>query len=676
MTIPPAAPPRPFTSTLHGVARVDRYHWLRDREDPEVLAYLAAENQYADALLAPLAALYADLETEARTRLREVDISAPIPHGEFVYYSRTIAGGAYPLICRAPRALPTAEQVLLDGNALAVGHSFFGFGPIAISPDHRRLAYATDTRGDERFDLVVLDLTSMQPIGTPITNTGFSLAWANNSTTLFYTTFDASWRSATLYRTTVGETAPPVVVHEEADDRFNLYVQRSRDDAYLFVTSGSSTTTEVWGVPADTPITPPQRLIPRVAGVEHDVGHRAGYLYTRTNDQAQTFRLRRAPIANPTAWEDVVPARIDVTLDGFDLFVEYMVVYGNHAGVPQAHVTELTTGDTHTITFDDPNYMLRWHRLNHEYETTTLYLRYSSLVTPETVYAYEMDSRARTTIKVDTPHGYDATRYTGERVFASAPDGTQVPISLVYRTDLRRAGGNPTLILGYGAYGAELEAQFYEQAIPLLDRGIMVSLAHVRGGGDMGRAWYDAGKLHQKQHSFDDLIACAEYLGQHGYADPARIAIEGRSAGGLLVAAAMTQRPELFCAVLAGVPFVDVINTMMDSSLPLTAGEFEEWGDPNDPRAFAYMLAYSPYDNVTMRQYPALFTTAGLHDARVQYWEPAKWVARLRAESGSHAPIILRTMMEGGHGGPSGRYANLVQRAEQDAWLLDRLTGR
>jgi oligopeptidase B len=720
---PPVARRIPRVSTIHGETRIDDYFWLRNREDPEVLAYLEAENRYTEAVLRPTEPLRERLFAEMRARIKESDLSVPERLDGWLYYDRTETGAQYPIYCRRPVGRPEGEgeEVLLDLNPLAAGHEYFRLGAFEVSPDHRLLAWSADTSGAESFTLYVKDLSTGALLPETITNLSPSVAWANDSRTLLYVVLDEARRPCRVMRHHRGDNpSADLLVHFEADEAFFVDVGRTRSNAFLLLELASHSTSEVRYASADRPEEPFRTVEPRRAGVEYSVSHHGDRFFISTNDGAPNFRLVSAPVSDPSRdrWTEVLPHRADVKLDSTDAFRHHLVVYEREGGLRQIRVLELAAlegaprpaesdrrasgprerakaaprpevaiqapsgpGERvaalragHLVPFPEPVYTLRQHE-NPEFDTTLLRFTYTSMVTPSSVVEWDMEARTWTVLKqTEVLGGYDPARYRSERLFAAAPDGTRVPVSLVYQLPLERPGGpRPLLLNGYGAYGVSYDPSFSSSNLSLLDRGVIVAIAHVRGGEEMGRAWYEGGKLLAKPNTFTDFIAAAEHLVAEGFTAPDRLAISGGSAGGLLMGAVANLRPDLFRAVVAEVPFVDVVNTMLDASLPLTVIEYDEWGNPNEPEAYRCIRGYSPYDNVRAQAYPHLLITAGLNDPRVAYWEPAKFTARLRALKTDGNRLVLRTNMGAGHGGASGRWDFLREVAFKYAFLLDVL---
>lgn len=671
---PPVAPRHPHQTNIHGQVCDDPYYWLRDRDDPNVLAYLAAENAYADAVLAPTVPLQRRLFQEMRARIQETDRSALYPDGEYFYYTRTESDKPYEIYCRRGRDPNAPEEILLDVNTLAEGHDYCQVANVAVAPDHRTLAFATDFTGAERLTLRFKDLSTGRVLRERIPDTYYSIAWANDGATIFYTVLDAAQRPYQVWRHRVGTPqAEDQRVYAEPDERFHLHLQRSRSGKYVFINAESTITNEWRYCSADEPGGAFRVLTPRRQGIEYSVAHQGDRFVICTNLAAPTFRLMAAPITQPEAWAELLPADPNVTLLGVDAFADFLALYERRDGLRTIRVWD-TTQDR-KLMFDFPESVYTADAdMNRVYDTPTFRFRYSSLITPETVYDVDVQTGERTLVKRQPVlEYYSPARYVTYRITATAPDGTSVPISLVHRKDLQPTGNNPTLLYGYGAYGITIDPTFDINRVALLRRGVVYAIAHVRGGGALGRQWYEAGKLAHKRNSFTDFIACAEELINRKYTQPSKLAIQGGSAGGLLVGAATVMRPDLFQAVIAGVPFVDVVNTMLDESLPLTVTEYEEWGNPHEPAAYAYMRQYSPYDNVTEHDYPYLLVLAGLNDPRVQYWEPAKWIARLRRHQTGQRTLLLKTSLDTGHGGASGRWGQLWDDAFEYAFILTRL---
>jgi oligopeptidase B len=671
---PPVARAVPRVHTIHGETRIDEYHWMRDREDPEVLAHLEAENRYTDSVMRHTEGLQELLYQEMRGRIKEADLSVPERLDGWLYYTRTETGRQYPIFCRRVDEEGSSEEVLLDLNALAAGHGYFRMGAFEVSPDHRLLAYSVDTSGAESFTIFLKDLATGGLLAETIERTSPGVAWANDSRTLFYIVLDDARRPSRLYRHRAG-TNPvgDVLVHFEPDESFFLDINRSRSRRFLVLDLASHSTTEVRYASADRPDDPFRVIEPRRPGIEYGITHHGDRFYIVTNDEATNFRLVSAPVDDPgrANWTPVLPYRPEIKLDAAEAFAGHLVIWEREDGLRRLRVLEPATGTEHLVHFPEPVYSVRGHE-NPEYDSTVFRFSYTSLVTPNSVVDYDMVARTWTVRKqTEVLGGYDRSRYGSERSFAVAPDGTRVPVSLVYRSPLERDGRRPLLLQAYGSYGYSFDPGFSSNLLSLLDRGFVVAIAHVRGGEEMGRAWYEGGKLLNKRNTFTDFIAAAEHLVAEGITSPDRLAINGGSAGGLLMGAVTNLRPDLFLGVLAVVPLVEVVNTLLDATLPLRVIEYDEWGNPNDSTYYEYMRSYSPYDNVTSKDYPHIMVTAGLNDPRVAYWEPAKWTARLRARKTDRNRLVLRTNMGAGHGGASGRYDYLREVAFKYAFLLD-----
>lgn len=672
---PPIAKRIPVRQRIHGDIVVDEYAWLRNRKDPTVLRHLRAENRYVEASLARLRPLRDRLFREFRRRIRETDQSVPVRIDAYAYYLRTVRGKQYRIHCRRqvnPRAL---EEVLLDENVLSRGHRFFDLGDMQVSRDHALLAYTTDTTGAEEYTLFVKDLGMGQLRRERLIRIAPEIVWSPDQCAIFYLTLDASKRPFRCWRHVIG-TSPNVdtMLYEERDTRYTLQLARSQGWRFLFLTSASKETTEIRALDFMDPDGRMRCIIPRQQGRRCEIVYAGDCFYIRTNDRALDFRIVSAPLNDPSPqrWQTIVPHESGTRIEGLEGFADCIAYEVMRDGIRDIRVCDLATRHQRTIMLPERLHdaHLTW---NPNFHTTTLRLQYSTPVTPKTIADYDVPARRLIVRKRETIRGYRPSQYRTQRITARAPDGTNIPITLVYRRGIRRNGRAPCLLTGYGAYGYPITPQFSPWHVSLLDRGIIVARAHIRGGGERGERWYRGGKYLKKSNTFTDFIACAETLIRRQYTSPKRLAIEGRSAGGLLMGAVLNRRPDLFAAAVAGVPFVDVINTMRDASLPLTTGEYEEWGNPRVRRFYRAMRAYSPYENVCRQRYPALLVTAGLNDPRVGYWEPAKWVARLRERTVGDEPLYLRTNLGAGHGGPSGRYHHLHNLAYESAFILDAL---
>jgi len=677
---PPLAERRPAVHEAHGDRRVDEYAWLREREDPTVITHLEAENAYTEAMTAHTRELRERLYAEIVARIQQSDTGAPVPDGPWAYYGRTEEGRQYPILCRRPRgaAEGEAEQAILDQNALAEGHEYLRVGDAVASPDQRLLAYTADFDGSEQFTLRVRDLETGRDLDDAVERVYYSLAWASDNATLFYTRPDEAMRPWQVWRHRLGTPAESdALILQEDDERFFAEVSRSRSGALILVRLESKMTTEVHLLRAGAPEDALTVVEPRLQSHEYSVEHHGQRLFIVSNDQAVNFRLLEAPLDTPgrAHWREVVPHRDDVKLDGVDAFADHLVLYERAGGMRRISVRAIDSGDTHVVEQPESVYTAL-PSSNREWDTNVLRFDYSSLVTPRSAIDYDVQTRGRTVVKQEPVlGGYDPAGYVTERLWAAAPDGERIPISAVRRRDTPLDGSAPCLLYGYGSYETSTEPTFSSPRLSLLDRGFVYAIAHVRGGGEMGRRWYENGKFTRKSNTFTDFIACADHLVAQGWTSHDRLAIRGGSAGGLLIGAVLNLRPDLAAVALAHVPFVDVVTTMLDETLPLTVTEYEEWGDPNQPGAYRDMLAYSPYDNLHAADYPAVLATAGLNDPRVGYWEPAKWVARLRDRRTGSRPVLLQTEMGAGHGGPSGRYDAWRKEAFALAFVLDHLPG-
>jgi oligopeptidase B len=660
----------PRVDVLHGERRQDDYFWLRERDAPEVRAHLMAENAYTDAMMAPTAALQEALYGEILGRIKEDDATVPYRRGEHFYYSRTETGKQYPIHCRRYGSLDAPEEITLDLNALAAGHAYLDVGAYTVSDDGRRLAYTLDVTGFREYTLTVKDLSAGTLAPDRVERVA-TVAWSADPGVLFYVTEDRAKRPCRLWRHRLGATVD--LLYEEPDERFRVHVWRSRSRTYLFAASASFTATELRYLPADRPEGTWTVFRPREPDHEYFVDHGGDRFYVRTNEGGRrNFRVVWAPVDDPRPerWTELIPHREDVMLDDLDVFADHYVVHERQAGLTRIRVTELGSGIAHYVDFPEPAYDLD-SEPNPEFRTPVYRLRYQSMVTPPTVYDYQVGAR-RLILRKQTEvlGGYDPTRYRTERLHATAPDGTRIPISLVAPKDATRDGTSPLVLAGYGAYGVPYPVTFSSARLSLLERGVVVAIAHVRGGGELGKRWHDEGRMLKKRNTFTDFIAVAESLVGQGYTAPDRLVVEGGSAGGLLIGAVLNMRPTLCRAAILRVPFVDVINTMLDESLPLTVGEFEEWGSPKRPEHYEYMKSYCPYTNIRPQAYPVMLVKAGLNDSQVMYWEPAKYVARLRATRTDQNPLLLKVRMEAGHGGPSGRYDALRELAFDYAFVL------
>ncbi len=672
---PPVANKIPHKTEIHGQTLVDNYFWLRDKQNPDVRAYLEAENAYADAMLVPTRQLQETLYKEMVGHIKETDVGVPYRQGDYFYYTRTEAGKQYAIYCRKKGTVEASEEIALDVNKLAEGEKFMSVAVFAVSDDGNLLAYSTDNTGFRQYTLHIKNLKTGELYPERMQKVG-SVAWAADNKTLFYTVEeDKTKRQYRAYRHVLGtDAAQDKIVYEDPDERFNVGVARTRSKQYLLMEASSHTTSEWRYLPADQPEGEWKIVAPRRQDHEYSVDDHGNEFFIRTNDKGRNFRLVTAPISDPSEknWKEVVPHRPDLMLADLEVFKDFYVLVERENGLPHFRVTEFANGQSHRVQFPEPAYAAMPAQ-NREYDTRLFRYNYQSMVTPSSVYDYDTDKRTSTLLKRIEVPGYDQAQYKAERIYATAKDGTRIPISLVYRNDFKRDGTHPMLLTGYGAYGATIPVTFSSSVLSLLDRGFVFALAHIRGGGDMGKVWHDQGRMMNKKNTFTDFIDSADYLVAQQYTSKDKLIITGTSAGGLLIGAVVNMRPDLFKAAIARVPFVDVINTMLDESLPLTVPEFEEWGNPKKKAEYDYMMSYSPYDNIAAKNYPAMLVKTSFNDSQVMYWEPAKYVAKMRTTRTDKNPLILRTNMAAGHGGASGRYDYLRETAFEYAYMLWQL---
>ena len=689
----PAPARRPAERTFHGDTVVDPYEWLREKTDPEVIAHLEAENAYADARTAHLEGLRSALVDEFVGHTQETDLSVPVRRGDWWYITRTTAGHDYPMFTRVPDrgTLPRVEagemlegeQVLLDAQAEADGHEFYSLGGLLPSPDHTLFASAVDTAGDERFTLRVVEIATGEVVDESVTGTGYGIAFSTDQQWLFYARVDEAWRQHQIWRHRIGgDPAEDVLVLEEPDERFMIGFDRSRDGSALVLQSGSTTTTEAWLLDLANPTSAPVSAGGRRDGVDYTVEHAGDRLLVVHNDGHEGFALAQAPLDAPERWEELLVAGEGERLLGAEAFAGFVALELRAGGL--ASVRLVPRADDGTLLLEQAADITHGGELdtveldaNPNWDQTAVRYQLTSMLTPTTVAERDVAVGGTEILRVTPVPNYDPSLYVERREWATAADGTAIPLSVVARREVPADGTAPGYLYGYGSYEVSIDPSFVPTRLSLLDRGVVIAIAHVRGGGEMGRDWYEHGKLLEKKNSFSDFVAAAEHLGASGLVDPARLGAEGRSAGGLLMGAVANLAPERFRAIIAGVPFVDALTTILDPSLPLTVGEWEEWGDPlHDPQVYAYMKEYTPYENVRAVEYPAIFASTSLNDTRVFFVEPAKWVARLRetvTSDQAERPILFRCEMVAGHGGRSGRYRKWEQRADELAWLLDQL---
>ncbi len=686
---PPTAKRVPTERVHHGDTVTDEYAWLADKDDPDTIAYLTAENEYTEAMTADQAALRETVFNEIKTRTKETDLSVPVRKGGYWYYTRTVEGLQYGIHCRRAVApgevdppstddgspLP-GEEILLDGNVEAGDSEFFALGTFDVSPDGHLLAFAVDLAGDERFTLRVKDLRTGTVLPEEVSNVFYGSAWSRDGAALFYLTVDDAWRPYRLWRHPVGAPeSGDVIVYEESDERFWVGVDLSRSQQYIVVEVHSKVTSEVYVIPAETPDTPPEVITPRRQGVEYDVEHdpEGDRFLILHNDQAEDFALAWTPTAEPSGgWRELIPHTPGTRLLAVDAFAGHIVISQRQDGLTGVRVLP-ATGEPFDVAFPEPLYSVGLGA-NPEFETPTLRLHYESLVTPDSVYDFDLHTHVMVLRKQQPVlGGFDPSQYEQHRDWAEAPDGTRVPISLICRRETPRDGSAPTVLYGYGSYELSMDPWFSIARLSLVDRGFVFAVAHIRGGGEMGRRWYEDGKLLAKKNTFSDFVAAADHLVKAGWTSPDRLVARGGSAGGLLMGAVANAAPEKFAGIVAQVPFVDALNTILNPTLPLTVMEWEEWGNPlESAEVYAYMKSYAPYENVAAVRYPAILAVTSLHDTRVLFHEPAKWIARLRtvAPGGDY---LLKTEMGAGHGGPSGRYDAWREEAFVTAWIIDRV---
>jgi oligopeptidase B len=686
---PPVARREPVEQVLHGDRRVDHYAWLRQKENPVVIAYLEAENAYTDAVLEPTEGFQEKLYQEMLGRIQQTDLTVPYRLRGYFYFTRTEEGKQYPLHYRRHEAEGPSEELLLDLNRLAAGHSFLALGSFDVSDDNRLLAYSMDTTGFRQYMLHVKDLVSGTTLPERIERVT-SVAWAADNRTLFYTVEDETTkRSHRLYRHVLGSAEHDQLIYEEADERFRIEVERSRSGDFFFLTIASHTASEVRFLHADQPFGEFQLMVSREDNHEYYVGHHplppgdgtGGVFYIRTNSDGRTFRLMTAPVSDPRreSWREIIPNRPEVMVAAAEVFKTHLVLFEREGGLPFLRIVDLTSAAptflaaSHRIEFAEPAYNASIGE-NHEFDASYVRFQYESFVTPRSIYDYDFRSRERMLRKQQPVlGGYDPEQYVSERLHAIAHDGTRVPLSIVYRRDTPRDGSAPLLLYGYGSYGISVPVNFSSNRLSLLNRRVIYAVAHVRGGGELGKLWHDAGRMKQKRNTFTDFVTAAEHLVARQFTSPLKLVIEGGSAGGLLMGAVTNMRPDLFRIVIGHVPFVDVLNTMLDASLPLTVGEYEEWGNPQIAEDYFEMKSFCPYTNLQRKPYPTILVKTGLNDSQVMYWEPAKYVAKLRALKTDSNPLLLKINMGAGHGGASGRYDYLREIALDCAFLLTQL---
>ncbi len=675
---PPAAPQRAHSATTHGDTRIDPWHWLRDQEDPATMQYLVEENAFTESFMAPLASLQSAIYDEIRARIKEDDNTVPEKEGEFYYYVRYEEGGQYPIYCRKQGSEEAEEKVLLDVNVLAADHDYTRVGVFENSPDHRMVAYGVDFDGSEQYTIRVIDLETGTTLPDIIPNTYYSLEWSNDNRTLYYSVLDEHHRPVSIHRHTLGDDpADDQLVYHEADPRFFVGCGKSNSGRFIYVVAGGNNMAEWRFLDANDPASPLTLIEPRATDFDYDVADHGERFFIRHNGNgAKDFLLATAPISSPGwhNWTEFMPHEPGRPLLGIEAYRDHLVVSCRRHGLPQVMVMRLSDGDVHYIAGVDEDDFAMSARGGREFDTASFRFGYTSMKTPAAVYDYDMESRQRVLRKQqEIPSGYDPGEYQTRRIWAASRDGTAIPISLLMRYDASLDGSCPLYLYGYGSYGLTMEASFSVSALSLVNRGFIFAIAHIRGGMEMGWDWYENGKLMHKRNTFNDFIDCAEHLIAEGYTSMGRIAAAGGSAGGMLMGAVVNERPDLFGCVVAHVPFVDVLNTMLDDTLPLTTMEYNEWGNPNDAESYRYMRTYSPYDNVRRQDYPPMLVTGGISDPRVTYWEPAKWVAKMRTMRTDDNPLLLKIHMDSGHAGASGRFERIKEVAEEYAFVLRAL---
>jgi len=674
---PPKAEIIPKELTIHGQTRVDNYYWLNERNNPKVLEYLKAENDYTQAVMKPTEALQEKLYKEIVGRIKQTDLSVPYRSQGYFYYSRFEEGKDYPVYCRKKGSLEGPEEVLLNVNEMAKGYNYYSVGDLSVSSNNMLLSYGVDTVSRRKYTLHFKNLATGETLPDAIINTTGSAAWANDNKTVFYTQIDdTTLRPQKIFRHVLGTPVDSdKLVFHEADETFETFAYKTKSKKYIFIVSTTTLSTEYRFIPADKPESEFKIFQPRTRDLEYSVDHYQDKFYILTNLRAKNFRLMTSSLdkTGKDDWVELIPHREDVLIEGFALFKDDLVLEERKNGLVQIRIVPWDRKNAeHYLDFGEETYTAGLMHTRFEFDTEWLRYGYTSLTTPSSTYDYNMVTKEKKLLKrEEVLGGFDPANYQAERHYATARDGIKVPISLVYRKGLVKNGQNPCLLYGYGSYGAMSNPYFSSARLSLLDRGFVYAIAHIRGGQEMGRWWYEDGKLLKKKNTFTDFIDCAEYLIAQKFTNPARLFANGASAGGLLMGAVVNMRPDLFSGIVAGVPFVDVVTCMLDKSIPLTTGEFDEWGNPENKEYYDYMLSYSPYDNVEAKKYPAMLVTTGWQDSQVQYFEPAKWVAKLRALKTDKNPLLLWTNMEAGHGGVSGRFRRLKQTAMEYAFMLN-----
>lgn len=673
---PPTAKQTPKELVANGHTRIDNYYWLNQREDPEVLAYLNAENDYFDTLMAHTNDFQEKLFQEIKGRIKEEDQSVPYQLGEYFYYTRYETGNEYAIYCRKKGSMDATEEVVVNGNEWAKGHEFFSLAGTRVSEDHNLVAFPIDTVGRRYYTLHFKNLTTGEALPDLLPDITNNATWANDNKTLFYTKQDPqTLRWDRIYKHVLGsDPSADELIYEEKDSTFSCYVTKSKSKKYIFIGSNSTLSTEWRYVDANKPDQDFKVFQSRERNHEYSIDHFEGHFYVLTNlDEAKNYKLMKTPVGKTTKdnWKEVIAHRQEVLLEGMEIFKDYLVLDERSEGLTKLRVIRWDDNSEHYLDFGEPTYAA-YIAYNPQFDTQMLRYGYTSLTTPNSTYDYEMATKEKTLLKqTEVLGGFSSDNYVTERLNATARDGVQVPISLVYRKGLEKNGQNPLLQYGYGSYGYSMEASFRSSVVSLLDRGFVYAIAHIRGGQEMGRQWYEDGKLLKKKNTFNDFVDCSQYLIKQNYSSSEKLFAMGGSAGGLLMGAVVNQAPNLYKGVVAAVPFVDVMTTMLDETIPLTTGEYDEWGNPNEKEYYDYMLSYSPYDQVEAKNYPNMLVTTGLHDSQVQYWEPAKWVAKLREMKTDNNVLLLHTNMEAGHGGATGRFKRFRETARNYVFLMD-----
>jgi oligopeptidase B len=674
--VPPVAKKMPKELTIHGDTRIDNYYWMNDRDNPEVISNLEAENAYTEAVMKHTVPLQEKLFEEIKSKIKQEDESVPYKKNGYYYYSRTVPEAEYYLVCRKKENLEAPEEVVLDVNKMAEGYEFFSVAGQAVSPDNKIVAFGVDTVSRRQYAIYFKNLETGEILNDVIPNTTGGVTWANDNKTVFYVLKDEiTLRSEKIMKHILGTPVEnDVEVYYEEDETFVTHIYKTKSEKFLIIASQSTLTSEFRFLDADNPNGNFKIVQPRNRGLEYSVDHFGDYFYIRTNLDAQNFKLVKTPITRTGKenWVEVIPARDDVFFEDFELLKNYLVVSERKEGITHLRVMPWN-GTEYFIDFDEEVYTVNAN-VNLDFNTDVFRFSYSSLTTPNSIFDYNLETKERVLLKQEEIlGGFDKNNYETKRIYATAMDGTKIPMSVVYRKGLEKNGNNPALIYGYGSYGATMDPSFRLSILPLLDRGFVYAIAHIRGGQINGRAWYDDGKLLNKMNTFTDFNDCAQFLIDEKYTNSGKLFAKGGSAGGLLMGACMNMRPELYKGVIAAVPFVDVVTTMLDESIPLTTAEFDEWGNPKDEKYYFYMKSYSPYDNVEAKDYPALMVTTGLHDSQVQYFEPAKWVAKLRDMKTDDNMLIFHINMDYGHGGASGRFQWIEDIALEYAFIFDQI---